>query len=399
MTGFLPLGALSMWVTPAWELAAGIAGATIVIAALYFLFRLVMSRYGVLIDELSIGGLGAPIFYISLVPAVLALVGLPWALDRAESADAQTSAAEIVNQDTLAIQAAVIVGCTLIGVFLLYGLVRLVLPKVSAIAVTTAKEAMSQSLYWFLMIIGVLALVFAVWIPYFTFGEDHKVYKDLGLTLIMLLALFQALWTASISISDEVEGRTSLTVLSKPISRWQFIVGKYLGILAPTLVMFYLLGIVFLMGLSYKVGSYDPAENGVTHLMTERFIRMEIYRVLPGLILGFMEVMVLASIAVTISTRLPMAANLAICSSVYVLGHLTPLIVTSSLGRFEVVQFFSRLIATVLPVLDYFKIDAAIASSNSVSLTYLLATGTYSLLYCVFSLLLALILFDSRDLA
>ena len=57
----------------------------------------------------------------------------------------------------------------------------------------------------------------------------------------------------------------------------------------------------------------------------------------------------LAAISVAISTRLPMLPNLIICTSIYVLGHLVPLLVQSTLERFELVQFIGQLLATILP--------------------------------------------------
>src|SRR5688500_5001570 len=67
------------------------------------------------------------------------------------------------------------------------GLLSLVAPKVTAIAITTAKEGMSQTLFWVILGIGgfLLLMVFP-FVPYNTFGEDIKVVKDSGLTLIMV---------------------------------------------------------------------------------------------------------------------------------------------------------------------------------------------------------------------
>src|SRR5205823_4854730 len=56
--------------------------------------------------------------------------------------------------------------------------------------------------------------------------------------------LFGAL-AASLSISEEIEGRTAVTVMSKPLSRRQFLLGKYLGILLAGLFMFGMLGAYF----------------------------------------------------------------------------------------------------------------------------------------------------------
>src|SRR6185436_7586649 len=92
----------------------------------------------------------------------------------------------------------------------------------------------------------------------------------------------------------------------------------------------------------------------------------EMIGTVPGLALAFMETTVLTAISVAISTRLSMLPNLVICGAIYVLGHLGPLIVQSSVGRNEFVAFFGQLIALVLPVLDHFNVQAAVAGGVAV---------------------------------
>jgi hypothetical protein len=108
---------------------------------------------------------------------------------------------------------------------------------------------------------------------------------------------------------------------------------------------------------------------------------------------------VLTAISVAISTRLPMMANLMICSTIYVLGNLIPTLVESSMGQFQLVRFMGGLLATVLPVLDYFNIEAGIAAGVKVSPAYLAWATVYAALYSGAALLVALILFEDRDLA
>lgn len=279
----------------------------------------------------------------------------------------------------------------------IYLLLRLAAPKLAAIASTTAKEGWSQPLFSVLLAFGAAALLLFPFIPYNTFGEDVKVVKDSGLTLIMVLGIVLALWTASVSVAEEIEGRTALTLLSKPIGRRQFILGKFLGILAPVAVLFVLLGSLFLATVSYKV-VYDARETGNPEPTTEE-CRDEMLQIVPGLALAFMETSVLAAISVAISTRLPMLPNLVICASIYAMGHLLPLIVSAGAQRFVIVGFMGRLIATVLPVLDHFNIQAAVATGQTVPLAYLGVALLYCVLYCGAALLVALLLFEDRDLA
>jgi ABC-type transport system involved in multi-copper enzyme maturation permease subunit len=289
------------------------------------------------------------------------------------------------------------VAAATVAVYVVYLLLYWLLPSISTIAIATAKEAVAQPLYLLVMLGGGFALVAYIYIPYNTFGEDVKMLKDSGLTTIMVLAILVGLWTASVSVADEIEGRTALTLLSKPISRREFVLGKFLGIVWPILLMFIVLGVILMITVSYKV-VYDSRETANPEPNWQQCYAVMIGTV-PGLALGFMETVVLTAISVAISTRLPMLPNLVICGAIYVMGHLGPLIVQSSAGQLEYVAFIGRLIAVVLPVLDHFNVQAAIAGGISVPGNYLAWALLYCALYCAAMMLLALILFEDRDLA
>ncbi|QDU90159.1 ABC-2 family transporter protein [Pirellulimonas nuda] len=281
--------------------------------------------------------------------------------------------------------------------YLSYLLIASLLRGTGIVALATAKEAMGQPLYLLLLIVGAVAMVAFVYIPYNTFGEDVKMLKDSGRSLIMVFGIVFALWTASVSVADEIEGKTALTLLSKPISRRQFILGKFLGIVWPVVVMFVILGGFLMAAVSYKV-VYDSRESS-NPTPNWQECNTEMIRTVPVLTLALMETIVLASISLAISTRLPMLPNLIIVGTIYVLGHLTPLVAQSSVGKNEFVSFFGRLSAVVLPVLDHFNVEAATVGARSVPLDYLLWAGVYCLLFVTIAMLVALTLFEDRDLA
>jgi ABC-type transport system involved in multi-copper enzyme maturation permease subunit len=285
----------------------------------------------------------------------------------------------------------------ILGIYLVYLALYLLFPGVSTIAIATSKEAVAQPLYILALVIGACLLVFYIYIPYNTFGEDVKMYKDSSLMTIMVLAILVAVWTASVSVADEIEGRTALTLLSKPISRREFVLGKFTGIVWANFLMFVLLGIWMLILVSYKV-VYDARETSNPE-PNWQLCNAEMIGIVPGLALSFMETVVLTAISVAISTRLGMLPNLVICGAIYVLGHLGPLIAQSSVGQNEFVAFFGQLIALILPVLDHFNIQAAVAGGVRVPPDYLAWAGLYCVLYSAVAMLLALILFEDRDLA
>ena len=102
--------------------------------------------------------------------------------------------------------------------------------KSLTIALATAKEAIRQPAFFVLAFLAGSSLIVSIFVSYFTFGEDIKMYKDTGITTISFSCLLLALLTASSSVAEEIEGKTAITLLSKPINRRQFIIGKFLGI-------------------------------------------------------------------------------------------------------------------------------------------------------------------------
>ena len=284
-------------------------------------------------------------------------------------------------------------------VYFAYLVCATVFPKVFAIAYSTFKTEISQPLFLVVLVIGSVFIVGSVYVPYNTFGEDIKMYKDSGLTLIRVLAIFVAIWAASKSVAEEIEGRTALTVLSKPVGRRQFILGKLFGISLSVALLFIVIGIWFVVWTSYKP-VYDAVESSKgTVEWSECF--NEALSVVPALFLGFLEVVIFVSISVAISTRFGILANFLLCFSIYVLGHLTPLIVQSAEAAqaFETVGFFGQLIAIVFPVLNHFDVQAAINTNRGVPMIYIGWSMIYCALYGSITVLLALVLFEDRDLA
>src|SRR4051794_8754785 len=179
--------------------------------------------------------------------------------------------------------------------------------KSFTIALATAKEAIRQPAFFVMAFFAGALLIVTIFISYFTFGEDIKMYKDTGLATISFFCLLLALLTASSTVADEIEGKTAITLLSKPINRRQFIIGKFLGIELGVLALYTFLGTLFALGVAYKYGYEVHEMAGSAEGLGRRW--MQVQQVLPGLVLGFLEVTVLTSISVAISTRLPMLVN------------------------------------------------------------------------------------------
>ncbi|MBS0260926.1 MAG: ABC transporter permease [Planctomycetes bacterium] len=293
-------------------------------------------------------------------------------------------------RSTLALTAGGFAGVIALLVIFLYK------TRAGIIARATCKEALRQPVFALLLITSLVLLVFNTFVPFFSLGDDVKMLEICGLATILISGMLLAIWTSSMSIADEIDGKTAMTLLSKPINRRQFIVGKFVGIQTAVLFLVVPLVLAFWALIVYK-GFYDARETSGE--MTMRLAQLEANKILPPVVLSILEIAVMSAISVAISTRLPMMVNMISCLTIFVIGHLTPVLVRGNLGRFEPVTFVAKGIAIVLPAVENFNVEAAIVTGRVVQADYLAQVGAYSAAYIGAMILLAFILFEDRDLA
>lgn len=324
----------------------------------------------------------------------------------------------------------------LIDLFILIPIFLTVIwPKGGAVALAAYREGWRQPMYWLLLVAGALTIAVAVFLPYFTFGDDYKMMKQIGFDIVMLAPALFGVLAASISISEEIEGRTAITVMSKPINRRQFLLGKFAGILMACAAMSLLLGWVLNFALwampefdeINKDRAFDPMPAMAKEWLSPFFTMLvptgpartimqgtgiwfgDTFAHSLGILLGFGQVMILVAIATALATRLPFVINLVLCLVVYFLGHLAPVIVkeTDKLqgagAGVGLIRFFGNLFDTLLPALEFFTMGPAIIRETPLDLWqfagYVMALTGYAAIYTIIALIVGLFLFEDRDLA
>lgn len=296
--------------------------------------------------------------------------------------------------------------------------------KGGAVALAAFQEAVRQPMFWLLTILGTMSMVVSIVIPYFTFGEDGKMVKEICYAFTMMIPAIFGVISASISVSEEIEGRTAVTLLSKPVTRREFLIGKFIGIVLAGVLMTLFMGVTLVWVVLAKthydfqptVTQLPPDPAWVTDWVEatfERTVSGDLLRgiglwiadstdALPGLAIGFGQVMTLIAISVALATRVPMMVNVSICLVVYLLGHLTPIMTEVSRNN-PLVQFLARLFELLLPGLDLFDVGTAIIREVPLDpvhyAQYTLQVMLYALMYTAIALFVGLILFEDRDVA
>jgi len=301
----------------------------------------------------------------------------------------------------------------------------LVWPKGGAVAQAAFREGLRQPMFWMLAFFASLLMLVSPFLPYFTFGEDLKMVKDLCYAFTMMSSLLFGVVSAAISVHEEIEGRTAVTVMSKPISRRQFFLGKFAGILLSALAMTILVGWLLIWVIVLKQAFDAPSTSNeriadppwVAEFLQYAFDQdtlADLVRglglwtddalaVLPGLIQGFCQVMVLVALATALATRLPMVVNLTFCLAIYFLGNLAPIMAEATRKEYPLIHFIAEVLQTITPGLELFDVSPAVTRDVALPVAayslYTLNVVGYAVTYSAAALVFGLILFEDRDLA
>jgi ABC-type transport system involved in multi-copper enzyme maturation permease subunit len=284
-------------------------------------------------------------------------------------------------------------------------------------------EAIVAPIYSLLLAIGAGIIVIFGLLPFFTLGEDTVMFKSVAADVILLFVLIATLFATSKSIYEEIEDRTMLTLMSKPISRMEVLVGKYLGIICSALLAIAILGVILMLAVWWRIPTdYQIRGADLNELEAARLHNLRMMHnmgLIPQLLLMWMQISVLASVGVAISTRVSLVVNLPVVILLYIAGNLTRFLFPLSEGPLKdwpaPVKWLAGLVTLLLPYLRTFDLrDKTIYSQiaignmdvsevfNAVTLgeiwRYVGVAGLNAVAYATFALAVGLLLFSSRDL-
>lgn len=176
--------------------------------------------------------------------------------------------------------------------------------KVAAIALNTFKEAVRDRILYAILVFALVMLAGSTILVTLSVGGETKIIKDLGLACMSIFGALIAIFLGIGLVSKEIEKRTVYTIISKPIDRYQFILGKYLGLVLTLLANVGVMALG-LIGLAYLgEGISSP-------------------RLLLAVVFVFLELMLVTALALLFSTFSSPALSAIFTLCLYVAGHLS----------------------------------------------------------------------------
>ena len=239
---------------------------------------------------------------------------------------------------------------------------------------------------------GVLLVAASYLIGQLTAGQDLKIIKDLGLAAINILGLFIAIFIGINLVAKEVERRSIYNLLSKPVTRQQFLVGKYLGLVTTLAVNIGAMCLAFYAVLFYQDWIATPGQRAAWPAPA-----MDA-RLMIAVVLIFGELMLVTAVALFFSSFAGPLVAIMLTFALWVAGHFN-----ADLRQFEqvvdsaAVAYIARVLYYVLPNLAPFNVKAEIVHGIPVAASHVLWTLAYAVLYITMLLVGAMAVFRRRD--
>ena len=250
---------------------------------------------------------------------------------------------------------------------------------ISVIARNTFKEAVRDRVLYLLLFFSALSIVLARVLAVLTVGDRVKVVKDVGLASIAFFGALMAILIGTGLVYKEIEKRTIFTLISKPIRRAEFLLGKFLGLVLTLAVMVAAMTLIYL---------------AVVFLHTFKIEG----RMVLAVFFIFLELILLTAVAVLFSCfSTPILSSLFVLSF-YLIGHfswsLETLIKKTPPGTRRTLL---QAAYAILPDLENFNIKTEVAQNLPLPAGLWLGALGYSAVYTAFVLLLAVWIFRRRD--
>jgi len=251
--------------------------------------------------------------------------------------------------------------------------------KIYAIAVNTFKEAIRDKIFYSLVFFAGLIIGASILLSMLTLGEGSKIVADISLAGINFFGIIISIFVGIGLVYKEIEKKTIYTIISKPIRRSDFLLGKYLGLALTLLVYLSVMSAIFLAVLYIYTGSLA-------------------YKLLLSVILIYFELLIVTAAAILFSTFSTPSLSATYTLAIYVIGHLTGDLKALA-GKTDIAsaKFVLDAAYYVLPNLENFNIKGEVVHNIPISGFYMLQAMTYGVLYVVCLIIIAVIIFQKKN--
>lgn len=241
-----------------------------------------------------------------------------------------------------------------------------------------------------LFMIGFYIIILATaiyFLPEFAAATEDKMFLDFALAAMNLLGLVVAVFVGTGLINKEIEKRTVLVLIAKPISRAELIVGKYLGLLSLLAVLITAMTVITLVFLQLGKVPYSKVSYSIASVLISAFFL-------------FLQLSLMTAVAITLGVFTTSLLATVLTFAVYLMGNITQdILQLGRLGRKHGIETLTQGLYLVLPDLSRLDVknDAIYGLAALPNSTTLISNVGYGLLYTLMLLAIAILIFSQRE--
>lgn len=252
--------------------------------------------------------------------------------------------------------------------------------RIFSIAFNTFREAVRDRVLYNLVLFVLLITVSAIFIGELTAGQEARTIVNLGLGAMLIFGAFISIFVGVSLVSKEIEKRTVYAIFSKPISRAEFILGKYLGLCLTLLVNVLIMGVGVALALFYVGG------NGFA------------ITIWGAIYLLFLELTILTAVAILFSSFSSPALSALLSFFVFIIGHFSAALrdLAQNLGS-QFAKYFFGTIYYLLPNLSNFVFRTETAHGITPPASMIFGATAYAIVYAAILLIITTLIFSRRN--
>ena len=255
--------------------------------------------------------------------------------------------------------------------------------RVAAVAWNTFREAVRDRVLYNLVFFALLMIAASVFLGQISLGIETTVLITVGLTAVSVIGLLIAVFTGVGLVSKEIDKRTLYALLSKPVRRWEFLVGKFFGLVLTLAVNTAAMAAALFLALFFVKHSLERADAVVI---------VAVYFIL-------LKIAIVIALALLFSCFTSQLLSILFTAGLYVAGlFVTEMRNLSGSRIVPLMQTFFSWISYVLPNFENFNVMAAAAHGRTVPGSLIVENTAYAVLYCGIVLAAAIVVFSRRNL-
>jgi ABC-type transport system involved in multi-copper enzyme maturation permease subunit len=260
-----------------------------------------------------------------------------------------------------------------------------VIGRIWAIALNTFREAARIRVLYGILVLVIGSNLLAIFLGQLAIGDADRVARDVGLAGISLFGSLTAIFLGVFLLYTEVQRRTIHAIVSKPISRWEFVVGKYAGMVVVLSVLVGVFAVAMIAMLAVQGAGISAG-------------------IAKAVVLAWLEVITVAAIAIFFSSFSTPFLSGIFALAMWVIGRLTPDLEAATRAAAPWIRITTRVALEIVPDVHLFAVSGRTIDGAAVSVhgdfvawSYVACAAAHGVGWTIALLALAALLFHRRD--